>query len=274
MDWIVVIPSYNRVETLKEKTLAVLKEYKIPKSKIYVFVANEEQKALYEAGVGDDVGHIEVGVKGLAEVRNYIFDFFPKGKHLVCMDDDIRGLIEFDAGRKRHEKPLVSLEKVFERGFAECKKSGARLWGIYPSPNGFFMKDTVTTDLRFIIGSFWGCVNPGSEIKLRLGSEKEDYQRTLQFWEADGAVVRLNFVSAKTAYYKEPGGMQEGDRVGKQRKTVKAMLKKWPQYIKMNPRRKSGYPEILLVKPKSAADGLPQGGEKPKNTTRKVKKVL
>jgi hypothetical protein len=110
-------------------------------------------------------------------------------------------------------------------------------------------------------------VNPGSEIKLRLGSEKEDYQRTLQFWEADGAVVRLNFVSAKTAYYKEPGGMQEGDRVGKQRKTVKAMLKKWPQYIKMNPGRKSGYPEILLVKPKGAADG-----DKPKNTTRKVKK--
>jgi hypothetical protein len=131
------------------------------------------------------------------------------------------------------------------------------------------MKDTVTTDLRFIIGSFWGCVNPGLSppdgVRLTLGSEKEDYQRTLQFWEADGAVVRLNFVSAKTAYYKEPGGMQEGDRVGKQRKTVKAMLKKWPQYIKMNPRRKSGYPEILLVKPKSDANGS-------KNTTRKIKR--
>jgi hypothetical protein len=59
--------------------------------------------------------------------------------------------------------------------------------------------------------------------------------------------------------------MQEGDRAGKQRKTVKAMIKKWPQYIKMNPRRKSGYPEILLVKPKE---------EKPKagNITRKVKR--
>jgi len=42
--------------------------------------------------------------------------------------------------------------------------------------------------------------------------------------------------------------MQEGDRLKKQRKTVKAMLKRWPQYIKMNPRRKSGYPEILLIK--------------------------
>jgi cellulose synthase/poly-beta-1,6-N-acetylglucosamine synthase-like glycosyltransferase len=256
MDWAIVIPSYNRVDTLKEKTLSVLQSYKIPKSKIYVFVADKEQEALYKEGVGDLVGHIEVGVKGLAEVRNHIFKFFPKGKKLVFMDDDIRGLIEFDASQKRKERPLRSLEKVIDRGFEECEKAGARLWGVYPSPNGFFMKDTVTTDLRFIIGSFWGCMNPGSssDMQLKLGSEKEDYQRTLQFWEADGVVVRLNFVSPKTAYYKEPGGMQEGGvntRVEKQRKTVKSMLKRWPQYIKMNPRRKSGYPEILLVKPKN-----------------------
>jgi hypothetical protein len=116
-NWVVVIPSYNRVDTLKDKTLRVLQEYNIPKSKIYVFVANEEQKALYEEGVGKDVGHIVVGIKGLAEVRNFIFSYFPKGQKLVCMDDDIRGLIEFDASKKRHERPLVNLEKVFERGF-------------------------------------------------------------------------------------------------------------------------------------------------------------
>jgi len=251
--WVVVIPSYNRVDTLKEKTLALLQAYKIPASKIYVFVANEEQEKLYKEGLGKSVGHIVVGVKGLAEVRNFIFDYFPKGKPLVCMDDDIREIIEYDPTTKRHERVLKDLEAVFDRGFEECEKSvpKARLWGVYPSPNGYFMKPTVTTNLRFIIGSFWGCFNPGSEVKLALGSEKEDYQRTLQFWEADGAVVRLNFVSPKTAYYKEPGGMQEGDRLGKQRKTVKAMLKKWPQHIKMNPRRKSGYPEIRLVEPKA-----------------------
>lgn len=269
MGWVIAIPSYNRVETLKEKTLSVLKEYGIPKSKIHVFVANSEEEELYKAGVGSEVGHIIVGIKGLAEVRNFIFDYFPKGQKIVFMDDDVRGLIEYDAGAKRHERklPLGGLEDVFERGFDECKKAGAQLWGVYPSANGFFMKPTVTTDLRFIIGSFWGCVNPGKDPKylLKFGGEKEDYQRTLQFWEADGAVVRLNFISVKTAYYKEPGGMQEGGpntRVGKQRKTVKAMIKRWPQYIKMNPRRKSGYPEILLAKQK----------QKPKDVTRKIRK--
>lgn len=261
-DWVVVIPSYNRVETLKTKTLALLQKHNIPASKIYVFVANEDQKKLYEEGLEKgSVGHIVVGVKGLAEVRNCIFKYFPKGKPLVEMDDDIREVLEYSPRAKRHEKVCKDLVAVFERGFEECKKANARLWGVYPVPNGFFMKPTVSTDLKFIIGSFWGCFNPGSEVQLMMGGEKEDYQRTIQFWEADGVVVRLNFIAPKTAYYKEPGGMQEGDRVVKQRKTVKAMLKRWPQYVKENPRRKSGYPELRLVQPKE-----------PKNTTRKIKR--
>jgi hypothetical protein len=245
--WIIAIPSYNRVDTLKEKTLAVLKQYKIPASKVHIFVANAEQKALYEAGLEKgSYERIVIGEKGLAEARNCIFKAFPKGQHIVELDDDIRGFVEYTPRTKRHERPLRDLAAVFDRGFAECKKAGARLWGMYSVPNGFFMKPTVTTDLKFIIGSAWGCINPGDEIQLDLGGEKEDYQRTIKFWEADGAVVRLNFVAPKTAYYKEPGGMQEGDRVAKQNKTVKKMLKRWPQYIKMNPRRKSGYPEIKL----------------------------
>ena len=272
MDWVVVIPSYNRVDTLKEKTLAVLAQYKIPKSKIYVFVANKEQETLYKE-IESSVGHIIVGVKGLAEVRNFIFDYFPKGKKLVFMDDDVRSLIEFDGAAKRHEQPLRSLTTVINRGFAECEKANARLWGVYPVPNGFFMKDTVTTDLRFIIGSFWGCLNPGSELKLKYGSEKEDYQRTLQFWEADGVVVRLNFVAPKTAYYKEPGGMQDDGmeaRVAKQKTAVALMMKAWPQYIKMNPRRKSGYPEILLMKPSANEKSKTAKVSKAKNKTRRL----
>jgi len=44
-------------------------------------------------------------------------------------------------------------------------------------------------------------------------------------------------------------------RVAKQKTAVAAMMKEWPQYIKMNPRRKSGYPEILLIKPSKEDKG-------------------
>lgn len=271
-DWVVVIPSYNRVDTLKAKTLKLLQDHKIPASKIYVFVANEEQKKLYEEGLEKgSVGHIVVGVKGLPEVRNFIFDYFPKGKPLVSFDDDVRGFLEFDESAKRHEKKISNLAKMFDRGFEECKKASARFWGVYPSANGFFMKDTVTTDLKFIIGSFWGCFNPKDEVRITIGNgEKEDYQRTIQFWELDKVVVRLNMYAVQTATYATPGGLQEGNRLEREKKTVEAMLKKWPQYIKMNPRRKSGYPEIRLVQPKEPKE--PKEGEAPKRKTRKVKK--
>lgn len=273
-DWVVVIPSYNRVDTLKEKTLKLLKDYKIPASKIYVFVANEEQKKLYEEGLDKgSVGHIVVGVKGLPEVRNFIFDYFPKGKPIVSFDDDVRGFIEYDETTKRHEKKLGSLSKMFDRGFAECKKAGARFWGVYPSANGYFMKPTVSTDLRFIIGSFWGCYNPKDEVRITIGNgEKEDYQRTIQFWEADGVVVRLNFFAVQTATYATPGGLQEGNRLEREKKTVAAMMAKWPQYIKPNPRRKSGYPEIRLVQPAKGV-GCAQGVVNSKRITRKKKKT-
>ncbi|NBO60974.1 MAG: hypothetical protein EBU82_08395 [Flavobacteriia bacterium] len=46
-DYIVAIPSYKRTETLKEKTLAVLQRYKIPASKIFIFVADKEEEENY-----------------------------------------------------------------------------------------------------------------------------------------------------------------------------------------------------------------------------------
>ena len=247
MEYSIVIPSYKRPEGCRDKTLAVLHKYKIPKDRIFVVVADKEQKAEYEAILDPKTyGKILVGVPGLAQVRNWIFNHFPKGIPLVCCDDDIRSFIEYDASKKRHERPLRSLKGIIERGFSECKKANVRFWGIYPSANGFFMKPTVSTDLKFIIGSFWGCFNPGSEIQLER-SEKEDYERTLKFFVKDNAVVRLNFVSPKTAYYKEPGGMQTRNRLKHQHAAVKALVKKYPDFVKSNPTRKSGFPEIRIA---------------------------
>jgi hypothetical protein len=270
VDWTVVIPSYNRVDTLKAKTLKVLMDHKIPAEKIHIFVANEEQKDLYEAGLEKgSYGKIIVGVKGLPEVRNFIFDYYPKGKALISFDDDVRGFLEYEPKAKRKEKKITDLKAMFNRGFLECKKAGARFWGVYPSANGFFMKPTVTTDLKFIIGSFWGCFNPGKDVRITIGNgEKEDYQRTLQFWELDHTIVRLNFYAVQTATYATPGGLQEGNRLAREKKTVKAMIKRWPKFIRMNPTRKSGYPEIRLVEPRED-DAEP----KTKGQTRKVKKT-
>ena len=48
-DYIVAIPSYKRAETLRDKTLKVLQEHKIPADRIHVFVATPEEKERYAA---------------------------------------------------------------------------------------------------------------------------------------------------------------------------------------------------------------------------------
>lgn len=249
-DWIVVIPSYKRAETLRDKTLTVLKHYKIPSNKIHVFVANKEEEVIYrktlEAGT---YGKLIVGKPGLAKVRNFISDYFPVGKKLVNMDDDITGFLEYSEIAKRNEVPLKSLQGVFRRGFDECKKHGCRLWGVYPVANGFFMKPKVSTDLRYIIGCCWGCINPGSKAVDIVLDDKEDYLRSILYYKLDGCVVRMNFVSPKTNYYKEPGGMQEERTMERIEKSARYIAKKYPEYATYYDKKKSGYPELKLHSP-------------------------
>jgi hypothetical protein len=95
-----------------------------------------------------------VGVLGIDRIRNFILDYYPKGKHIVMIDDDIRGFNQKAKGG--HLKPLDSLISLIERGFKVATAERCCLCGIYPVNNGLFMQDTITTDLRFIIGCFWG----------------------------------------------------------------------------------------------------------------------
>lgn len=253
MSWKVVVPSYNRVDGFKEKTLKTLQYHKIPKSHIYLFVANEEQKKLYEADdeIRQGVGHIIVGIKGLVNVRNYIFEYFPIGEKLVSFDDDVRGFVKLEGTKIRNLRPAEFSELV-NMAFKECDKVGARLWGDYPVPNPFYMESSISYDLKFIIGSFWGAINPGKKVAIEFGNgEKEDYQRAIQFWELDGKIVRLNFLAHKTATYNESGGLQSDGasvRLEREKETVGKMLEKWPQYIRRNPRRKGPFPEILFIR--------------------------
>ena len=248
MDYTIVIPSYKRQHILQEKTLTTLSKYKIPKEKIYVFVANKEEYDIYKAALDPSTyGHLVVGVPGLAAVRNFISSYFPKGNRLVSCDDDIRGFIEFDKTKKRHERELVDFKGVIERGFKECTAKGANLWGLYPSANGYFMKDTVNYDLKFIIGNCFGYINFKNERKLTVTTgPKDDYERSLLYYKEDGVLVRLNFVAAKTSIYTTPGGLQDGKRLTRVKKDVKGLMKKYPEYVFPNPRRKGPFPEITI----------------------------
>ena len=55
-------------------------------------MADKEEKKLYEEAIPiGAVKDIVVGELGMDKIRNFILDYYPKGKHIVMIDDDIRG---------------------------------------------------------------------------------------------------------------------------------------------------------------------------------------
>ncbi len=247
VDWVVAIPSYRRATTLRDKTLKTLAAYKIPVSRIHVFVANEEEHAAYKATLTPgSYGHLHVAEKGMAAVRNYITRYFPVGKPIFNMDDDITGFLEYSATARRNERPLRNLTAAITAGFSAARRTGYRLFGFYPVANGYFMRPGApSTDLRYIIGAVWGILNPGPILTVTI-DDKEDYLRTVMMYLLDGGVLRFNNIAPKTAYYKEPGGMQETRTMSRISDSAKAMVAAFPDLVKINLTKRSGMPEVRL----------------------------
>jgi hypothetical protein len=106
------------------------------------------------------------------------------------------------------------------------------------------MKERVSADLRFIVGSLYGCINRHD--CLVTVDEKEDFQRSILFFLADGAVCRLNHISAKTAYYKEPGGMQVERTEHRIYENAKYLAEAYPDLCSMHIRKSTGYAALRL----------------------------
>ena len=246
-DWIIAIPSYKRAETLRDKTLRVLAEYKIPRDRIHVFVANTEEAAKYRATLDPSTyGHLHIAEPGMAAVRNYITRFFPVGKQIFNMDDDIRGFIEWSATARRNEQPLRDLAGAITAGFREAQRTGYRMFGFYAVPNGYFMRGgPPTTDLTYIIGSVWGIINPGKILTVTI-DDKEDYLRSVIMYLLDGGILKFRNIAAQSAYYTEAGGMQETRTMRRIEASARAMVEAFPDLMTLNLTKKSGKPELRL----------------------------
>jgi len=275
-NYVIAIPSYNRPDMIQTKTLEVLKQKNIDPSIIHIFVANKEQYDIYKDAIPSNLyGKIIIGLLGLKHQRNYITEYYPEGTHVVEMDDDISKIVQLVVSRRnssktsksskrskssklstttkkasKHIKTITNLDAFFRHAFATCIKHNSFLWGVYPIANAYFMTDKVSADLRFIVGPMWGMINRHSKDLIIKIDEKEDVERTLQYWTKDGIVVRFNNISMETRYYKNKGGMQdEGkDRKVEALKSAHYLHKKYPKLTKLFLGKKSGVPEVKLVR--------------------------
>ena len=261
-DYVVAIPSYKRNETLKKKTMKVLGEYKINPKKIYIFVADNNQKKIYEETLEPkSYNKVVVGKPGIQHIRNFMPKYFPKGKQIVYMDDDISKISicnnnnissdgTYDKKNNKLER-LSNLDGFIKNSFKYGEKQKMDNWGVYPTDNPYFMKPTlknnkhVSKDLKFLIGFLTGVIN-NRKAEIRSIGDKEDYERTIKYYLKDNGVLRYNNISCNTNCYKEPGGIQATRKKEDSRRNANYLMKTYPDFVKINNTRNSGFVEIRL----------------------------
>lgn len=256
MTYYIAIPTYKRYHILKQKTLRLLEKHQIPRTKIYIFVADDIEKEIYEAHL-PNYPNIIVGRPSLKNQRNFINQYFKKGDQIVQMDDDVRELYQLVINPQEKNKykrksmtPVVNLHQQIVSFFQELRRQKLFLWGVYPIDNAYFMSDNVTNDLRIIVGPFWGYINRQLKSLDNILNEKEDIERTIKYFIKDGGVIRFNYISIETSYYQTPGGMQsEGrDRKKEALKSAQYLVAKYPAYCQLNLKKKSGMPDVTLIR--------------------------
>ena len=193
IDYRIVIPSYQRPQILKDKSLALLKKHKIPIDKIDVLLSTEEEGQEYRQVLANGYAKnfIYHGQKGIGAVRNWIrwyYKYQTNVKYVVYMDDDIQDILDW-------QTPIASLETMIVDMFYETETKKLNLWGISPFHNPFFMKKTITTNLRYICGAVCGEI---------IDRSKHDIYTEFDHYE-DGGVVRNNGICIITKYFGEGG---------------------------------------------------------------------
>jgi len=251
-EYVVCVPSYKRAELCNEKTLKMLKDNNIPANKIYVYVADKTEEAEYKKSLDSKLfNKIVVGLKGLVPQRQFIMNQWSKDKHIVFFDDDVAS-IDLKMSDLFKGK---TLDYFFKGAFAECKKQGSHIWGVYPVFNPFFRKsrEEISNCLNYIVGAFYGIINRPTlkSIQLTLTKEngqKEDVERTIKYFVEDGIVLRFNRIGFITKYYGKSGGLGTFEARLKPMEDASKLLKKtFPEYGEIS-KKKNGMTEFRLKK--------------------------
>jgi len=253
----VIIPSYNRSETLKNKTLLYLQKTNISPKNIFIYVANEEEKNIYKCTLDKKTyAEIIVGKRGLPQQRNFIQKTHKINENLFMLDDDIKKI-----NMKINDKKLMEIEDLdnfITFAFGLCKKNKARYFGTYPVDNPYFMKNAITFDLRYIVANISGTINnhdifrdEGEECKARkdYSAGKESHEMTIKYFLADKAIGRFNYIAPTSTYWGGKGGHQVSRNAEGEKEATEWLYNKYPKHFK-KVLRKNGMWDLVIKRKK------------------------
>ncbi len=237
-DYVVAIPTYDRVDIIQEKTLPLLLSRGVLPESIYLFVANKEEEEKYKAGIpAEKYYKIVVGKKGISYQRNFIIDYFPENQYIIFIDDDINNIV---IKKKGKVGDLTDLDKFFKESYDKLKKYNKYLWATKNMYNPFYKnlaKEEAEIGLTQFSGDLIGVINR-KKMKIKYTLERgegEQMELALMYHKEDGGVIRFNNVIVITTKLTDGGKIKERgskeDRVKDLSHNVKLLEKAYPEYV-------------------------------------------
>lgn len=234
LDYKIVIPSYKRAEQIKNKTLFFLNKHNIPTNKIYIFVANFEERDLYINALPVKYHkRIIIGLKGILNQRNYIIDYFKEGEYILSIDDDITDISVLQPKNKKIE--LFSFLNLIKYSYKLLLENNAYMWGFNRDSNILFKKNKITTNFCLILAGCYGFINR-KNIKNKIEDDtREDVERSILYFKRDKILICHSNLILETKYFNEGGilaDITKEERLNRADLIVEQYMNLYPDFIK------------------------------------------
>ena len=263
MNYQIAIPTYGRADAIRKYTLKYLEQTDIPRERVTLFVASEQEKEKYQSS--NPGYNIVVGVKGLCPQRLFISQHYPKGTPVVSFDDDVSGICELRLGERlfSQQKPLdhpcsletvTALDAFIQDGFKLAQDHEVEMWGCYQVANKGFMHPKISVGLKFIMGHFFGFYagDPVFE-EIKDYPCKDDFYWSLWHQVNRKGTLRLDYCCVKSKAHSGSGGTNEDmeRKLETNNATVDRIVQKYPELASVKMRNTkdswlSRYKELRL----------------------------
>ena len=226
------IPSYKRSQ--EQLTIKYLNELGYNKENIILSTQTEEDYKAYKNLYSDFATIIFNSGNSVGDNRNNILRFLPKYSEVVMLDDDIKSLQVLDGDKLRNISTKTELDWYIETSFKYTKSNNARLWGVYPVNNAYFMKKSIDKK-NILIGCVMGIINC-FEFDSNFRT-KEDYELCSREIKKGYNCIRFNYLTANAKHKTNAGGCKDDWKFEINKRCADMLIAKYPDLIKRNTKK-------------------------------------
>ena len=210
MDYVIAVRSHKRAETLKHKTYKILQQNNLT-DRLFVFVGSDEVEDYKKVFTDCSYNQIVPSeAKNGAEKFKTMTEFFPIGKRIVFMDDDLDYWYYFNKNKVLIKNNPI-LAHFLEDGFKTIDEQNLGAFTCHYSTNKLFLGSKPFKEFRpaFCNSCFFGMRNDPELIYCP--SRQDDPQRTNRLLKKYGGVLYYLWMGFKNDFGKGAGGCSEED---------------------------------------------------------------